>query len=61
MDHLPLDDLPMLVSAINMLLRDGEFECLDDVCANFDVDSRALLERLREGGFEYSEELNKIW
>lgn len=61
MDHLPLDDLPMLVSAINMLLRDGEFESLDDVCSSFGVDPQMLRERLREGGFEYSEELNKIW
>ena len=26
MDHLPLNDIPMLVSAINYLLRDEEFE-----------------------------------
>lgn len=37
MDHLPLSDIPMLVSSINFLLRDEEFENLDqirDQCRN---------------------------
>ena len=29
MDHLPEHDIPMLVSAINFLLRDEEFDNLD--------------------------------
>ena len=29
MDHLPLSDIPMLVSTINFLLRDEIFENLD--------------------------------
>ena len=29
MDHLPLNDIPMLVSTINFLLRDEEFDNLD--------------------------------
>ncbi len=32
MDKLPLNDIPMLVSAINFLLRDHEFETLDQIC-----------------------------
>lgn len=31
MDHLPLADIPMLVSSINFLLRDGIFENLDQI------------------------------
>ena len=29
MDKLPMNDVPMLVSAINFLLRDHEFDTLD--------------------------------
>ena len=32
MDHLPLNDIPMLVSTINFLLRDEIFENLDQIC-----------------------------
>jgi hypothetical protein len=31
MDHLPLTDIPMLVSSINFLLRDEEFDNLDQI------------------------------
>ena len=37
MEHLPQDPF-MLVSAINMLLRDGEFDSLEDLCSYFDRD-----------------------
>ena len=29
MDHFPLNDIPLLVSTINFLLRDEEFDNLD--------------------------------
>ena len=32
MDHLPLSDIPMLVSTINFLLRDEIFDNLDQIC-----------------------------
>ena len=35
MDNLPQDPF-MLVSSINMLLRDGEYDSLEDLCASFD-------------------------
>ena len=31
MDHLPLSDIPMLVSTINFFLRDEIFENLDQI------------------------------
>lgn len=31
MDKLPMNDVPMLVSAINFLLRDHEFDTLDEI------------------------------
>lgn len=60
MDHLPTD-IPMLVSAINFLLRDHEFEDLDQICYHFNVDRAELEKRMAENGFEYSEEQKKFW
>ena len=61
MDHLPLHDTPMLVSAINFLLRDEEFDNLDQICYHFNVDMEELEKRLAAGGFQYSAELNRVW
>lgn len=60
MDHLPLNDLPMLVSSINFLLRDEEFDSLDQICYHFSIDRKELEERLACGGYVYSEELKRI-
>lgn len=59
MDRLP-EDIFMLVSSVNMLLRDREYEDLDDICACFDVDRERLEERLSEAGFHYDSGLVKI-
>ncbi len=61
MDHLPMHDLPMLVSAINFLLRDEEFDTLDQICFHFNVNRKALEQRLAEAGFHYSEEQKRFW
>ena len=45
MDHLP-HDIPMLVSAINFLLRDEEYDNLDEICYAFHVDRKELIERM---------------
>lgn len=45
----------MLVSAVNTLLRDGEFESLEDLCAYYDRDINAFRQELKENGFEYDE------
>ena len=42
MDKLPMNDVPMLVSAINFLLRDHEFDTLDEICNHFNVNRAAL-------------------
>lgn len=60
MDHLPLSDVPMLVSAINFLLRDEEFDNLDQICYNFGVERAEIDRILASGGFAYSEQLNKV-
>lgn len=61
MDKLPMNDVPMLVSAINFLLRDHEFETLDEICYHFNVDRQVLEEKMAAEGFEWSEEQKKFW
>lgn len=54
MDHLPTDPA-ILVSAVNMLLRDDEFDNLEQLCYHFGTTADALLARLRPEGYVYSE------
>ena len=61
MDHLPQNDIPMLASAINFLLRDEEFDNLDQVCYCFDMTRSELEAKLARGGFRYSEEHKRFW
>ena len=61
MDHLPEDNIPMLVSAINFLLRDEIFENLDQICNHYNLDRKELENKMKVEGFEYSEELKKFW
>ena len=61
MDSLPLNDIPMLVSAINFLLRDEEFDDLDQICAYYDLDRPGLESRLEAEGYIYSEEYKKFY
>lgn len=54
MDYLPKDPA-ILVSSINMLLRDGEFDSFEALCYNFNRDVEELKGYLYDNGFEYSE------
>lgn len=60
MDKLPMNDVPMLVSAINFLLRDHEFETLDEICNHFNVNRAALEAKMATQGFEWSEQQKKF-
>ena len=55
MDYLPNDPM-MLVSSVNKLLRDGEFDDLEGLCVYFDKDVEELKAVLLENGFVYNEE-----
>lgn len=55
MEYLPQDPA-ILVSSINMLLRDDEFDTLESLCINFDRDSEELKSYLADAGYVYSEE-----
>ncbi len=59
MDRLPKDPM-MLVSSINMLLRDDEFDSLEDLCAYFERNLEEVKEELLECGFVYDEEQKQI-
>ncbi len=54
MDHLPSDPA-ILVSSVNMLLRDGEFDTLAQLCYAFNRDPEDVKLQLRRSGYVYSE------
>ncbi|MDE6144149.1 MAG: DUF4250 domain-containing protein [Muribaculaceae bacterium] len=49
-------DPNILVSMINMKLRDGGFDSLADFCLSEGVDQTAIVTKLSEAGFEYNPE-----
>lgn len=55
MEYLPKEPA-ILVSSINMLLRDEEFESLESLCINFDREPDELKSYLADAGYVYSEE-----
>ena len=59
MDHLPTDPA-ILVSSINMLLRDDEFDTLEALCYNFGREPEELKSYLRAHGFVYSDEQRQM-
>ena len=55
MDYLPQDPA-ILVSSVNMLLRDEEFDTLESLCYAFGRDPEEMKDYLRECGFVWSEQ-----
>ncbi|MBR5706415.1 MAG: DUF4250 domain-containing protein [Bacteroidaceae bacterium] len=55
MEYLPKDPA-ILVSSINMLLRDEEFDSLESLCINFDREPQEIKEYLQGHGYVYSED-----
>lgn len=51
MDNLPNDPF-MLMSFINMKLRD-QFNSLEELCDDLNIDINCLITRLGDAGFEY--------
>ena len=47
------EDPFMLLSMVNMKLRDGEYEDLTEFCESEGLEEAQLVERLKEAGFEY--------
>jgi len=59
MDHLPQDPF-ILVSSINMLLRDNEYDSLESLCEDFGKDINQIKDYLGEYGFDYMEEIKQF-
>ena len=55
MDYLPQNPA-ILVSSINMLLRDEEFDSLESLCYNFNTEPEKIKAILHEAGYVYSDE-----
>ena len=55
MDYLPKDPA-ILVSSVNMLLRDEEFDSLETLCYAFSSDPGDIKAYLLEKGFIWSEQ-----
>ncbi len=54
MEYLPKDPA-ILVSSINMLLRDEEFDTLESLCYNFNEEPEKIKSYLKANGYIYSE------
>ena len=50
----------MLVSFINMKLRD-EYDSLEALCEDLDINIDELLQNLRNAGFEYNPQTMRFW
>lgn len=59
MDHLP-HDIDILISSVNMLLRDEEYDTLSQICHAFNCDEHVLTARLQRHGYVYSPEQRQI-
>ena len=55
MEYLPKDPA-ILVSSVNMLLRDEEFDSLESLCYNFGTQPTDIKDYLFGYGYVYSEE-----
>ena len=54
MDYLPKDPA-ILVSSVNMLLRDEEFDTIESLCYNFGTEPKEIKNYLHGHGFIYSD------
>lgn len=50
----------MLVSSINFLLRDEEFDNLDQICFCFNVEREEMDRLLASEGYTYQEKYNRV-
>ena len=57
MDYLPQDPA-ILVSSVNMLLRDEEFDTLEALCYAFSREPKEIKDYLMKYGFVWSEHQN---
>ena len=53
-------DPNMLYSYINMMLRDDEYESLEDLCAAKDVPQDEIVRTLEAAGYSYDETIKQF-
>lgn len=53
-------DPNMLLSIINMKLRDGNYSSLSDLCLSEGIDENELIKKLDEAGFTYMPEIKQF-
>jgi len=56
---LPKDPM-ILFSFVNMKLRD-EYDSIESMCDDLEIDLEELLTTLSKAGFEYNRAANKFW
>lgn len=54
------EDPFMLLSFINMKLRDGDYDSLEDLCSSLDINEAQVVNKLKEAGFEYVPEIKQF-
>ena len=59
MEYLPKDP-HILVSSINMLLRDQEYDSLESLCYSFGREPREIKQYLKAYGYVYSEDQKQM-
>lgn len=59
MTYFPQDPA-MLMSWINLKLRDF-YGDLNDLCDDLEIDRNEVESILSKGGFEYNDDLHKVW
>ena len=50
----------MLMSWINLKLRDF-YGGLDELCDDLEIDRNEVEDILKQGGYEYNDQLHKVW
>lgn len=60
MPELLPQDPAMLLSVINMKLRDS-YSSLDELCSDMDIDKEKLITALKDAGYEYNTNQNRFW
>ncbi len=59
MTYFPKDPA-MLMSWINLKLRDF-YGNLDDLCDDLEIDKEDVISILEQAGYEYNDQLHKVW
>lgn len=59
MNYYPKDPA-MLMSWINLKLRDF-YGGLEELCEDLEIDRQEVEDILKQAGYEYNEQLHKVW